>query len=543
LGKEQQHIRDPSRSWRSWRETPALAFQLFSFSAFQLFSDTRRVILERHASRSLLLSVLALMSLGWEGFDRAAFAQDLTPNTFLQRDRVNNVMIEGTGFPRFGAPSELAPSRRGEEVLPDIEAETSEVADAFGQLAFALVPQALRLRLGLEFRAEYDSNITVGNAERGGQDSRFGFFGQSAAAEMDDFILQGLVNLGMTWQFSGGNALGIDLGLGYRQYLLNPEFSGFVANTSTPGGLAFRFATGDVVWTVFDHFSFNTNPGSQSQQTGVSEYRSFTNTFGFEGAWSISDQHGLRAGLDRTYLSTSSTDQELKRTSDALHLAFVYAVTPLIETGLSGSITFSQDENEFSEAGSSNTSTDTDSTAIAIGPYFRGQITPATEVFLSVGVQQVSFDESNGGGGVGTGSGSDEDPSFYGSLRITNRLTHFYTHSLSIGRDTGLGQVASNSVETDSVRYTGRWNLTDRTSLTGNVFFENSTQGGGSNGGGGSGSLDEKYKLYGGGLTFDVAVRPTVSASLGWQHTVRDSDQEGFDYKRDVVFFSVAWSF
>jgi hypothetical protein len=457
----------------------------------------------------------------------AAVAQDLTPTTFLQREQVNNVMVEGTGFPRLGSQTDV-PSRQPSELRPETEAESSEVADAFEQVALALVPRALRFKFGLEFRAEYDSNITVGASGGGGQDLRFGGFRQSAAGETEDFILQGLLNVGMTWQFSGGNALGIDVGLGYRQYLLNPEFSGMVLNTNAPGGLAFRFATGEVIWTVFDHLSFNTNPGSQSELTGVSDYQSFSNTFGVEAMWSASDQIGLRAGVDRTYVTTSSSDQELKRTSDAVHLALAYAITPLMETGLSGSLTFSKDRNSFS-TGSTSTQ-DTESTAIAVGPYFRGQITNFTKVFLSAGVQKVSFDGSNGS----DSSSNNSDPAFYGSLQITNELTDFYTHTLSVGRDLGLGLV-SNSVETDSVRYAGRLRMGTRTSLSGNLFFQNSKQSGG--------SFAEKYKLYGGGLAVDVAVRPTVSASLGWQHTTRDSDQDAFDYKRDVIFFSVAWVF
>ena len=169
----------------------------------------------------------------------------------------------------------------------------------------------------------------------------------------------------------------------------------------------------------------------------------------------------------------------------------------------------------------------------------RGQITNATNVFLTAGVQTITFDgqdsNSPGFGGQNSDSGGGGGFSYYGSLRITNNLTEFYSHTLEIGRDTQLG-IVSNSVTLDYIRYSALWHITHNVGLTGRLFAEKGTQSGGQFG-------NDKFLQYGGELTFNVPIRPTVAAQLGWRHTTKNSDQAQFDYSVEQIFLSLSWIF
>ena len=290
----------------------------------------------------------------------AAIAQDLSPISFLQRADVNSAIIDGTspqnivGRDRRAKPTANDLSAAGSDLptAADEGAGGPGVRDIAQGIAFALVPRAVHVGFSTSLRLEYNSNITAGNGGSGqfGSGSAFGVnnsTGVAATGVADDFIITSLLNTTMTWQSSGGSSLGLALGVGYRLYLEHSDFSGLILNTNAPGGLALRFATGEVNWTLYDHVSYDNDPTGSPELSGVSNYSTFTNSFGLEGAWSPAEHWLIRGGYEHTYLSTESDQQSTKRNSDALQLAAIYNVTPLIQTGLTGSVTLSQETSEI----------------------------------------------------------------------------------------------------------------------------------------------------------------------------------------------------
>jgi hypothetical protein len=576
--------RPPWRALRSWRErflpfcrararcprdgsgeTPELrflisAFQLFSFSAFQLFSDTRLVILERLASRSLWLLLLSV-SLSCGGMDGAAKAQDLTPISFLERAQTNSAILNGTysprtnGLDRLTGPGPRTTTRSAAEFAEDYgvttegspfapgtgaqdtegaAAEPGELAGPESEFAqgvkSAFLPRRIQLGFDVTLRAEYDSNVTVGDEGPRIRGSRATIQTVDDSNGKEDFVFSALLNTRMTWQFAGGYSIGLALAIEYREYLSHPEFSGLFINTTAPIGLAVRFKTGDVQWTLHDYFSFTNDPEEEPELSGVTRFSQFSNSIGVDAAWSATTHFGLRGGYEHVNTIGSSSAGDRDSSSDALQFAAIYGVTPEIQTGLSATATVMKETGDFA----------TDSTTLAIGPFLRGPITPATRIFLTAGVQYTNFDNSSsspsfeGDGNNNNDSGGSGGTSFYGSLRITNELTHFYTHTLSLGRDTQAGYL-SDSVTTDFIRYAGTWQLGRGMTLSGDVYAERSTQAGG--------PFGDQFVRVGGGLVLAVPIRPTISANIGWEHTKKDSDQNEFDYTRDRVFLSVSWFF
>lgn len=469
----------------------------------------------------LTLAACAVLACGC-----AVHAQDLTGTSSPGR-----AVFGGGESDSFGAsrPEAIEPAppdapldgSTGDAMIPALpeaalEAEGGEGGEFAYAVASAFVPTSVQLRLGLSSQIEYNTNVTVrSGSESGPRGSRVALGGGDA----EDLIFLNTVQISTLLGFSGGRSLGVDLDVGYRHYLENTQLSGLVLNTKVPGGVRFSFPTGDVRWTVHDVFSFTTDPADEPELSNATDFSRFTNSAGLDAAWIPVSRVMLNAGYERfDLISNSSEFGNRDRTSHSLRGRATYALGPLAQTGLTASATFTQ------PGGSAGNR----SRALALGAFVNGSITHATSIVATGGLQTLEFEN----GDMDSGSGGGE--SFYASLRVTNKLTNFYSHAVDVGRQVRLGTL-SNSVATDYLRYSGSLPVGRRASLVGNVFVEESEQSGG--------AVTDRFRRYGGGVSLQVALRPTLSGALGWQTVSKDSDAVERSYSQQRVYARISWLF
>ncbi|MBC7839191.1 MAG: hypothetical protein H7Y39_11200 [Nitrospiraceae bacterium] len=357
---------------------------------------------------------------------------------------------------------------------------------------------------------EYSDNVTGagsgGNFDSSRFDDRFSdprtrdFVGTSDDGREGDFIIRPQVNMHGYLKLSQYNSLILNVGLGYVKYVNHPEFD---SNSSllylAPGTeISFDVKVGDFL------INFHERPSIPQDQTDsltlrrTFSYSRFVNTVGVSVLWDL-NRILLSAGYDHFDSIALNSDLDyLNQSSDQLHASALFKITDSFSAGIEGAASPVR-----YQGGVQN-----DGFTYNFGPFAEIQVTEFLRLRLSAGYQGGTFDS----GGL---NGDNSDPSgYYANVSIYNNLNAYFTHNLSFGHEGQLGTV-SNFVEVNYIRYGASWDILNRTSVGGDLSFEDAEESGG--------FFAQDIRRYSAGVFLSYFLTKKLAVGLHYRFTKRES--------------------
>jgi hypothetical protein len=261
-------------------------FQLFSFSAFQLFSRLR-----------VLLPLSAFSFSAFQLFRRLRVLLPLSAFSF-------------SAFQLFSQDA-LRLSLNGQSLSSSRLRDLQEQPHTIQWGDFRLLASA-------SLSTDWNDNINL-----------------SSSDPENDVIFRPMANLDAAYQVTDLNALSFTMGLGYEAFVQHSEYDRFLI---TPGSqLGWNITVKDLRINLHDRFSYEQDPTLWGAVVGTARYGGFYNTVGLLAAWDLHDAT-LYFGYDHfNFIASSSRYEYLSRASDYALLRAAFQVHPSAIAGLEAS--------------------------------------------------------------------------------------------------------------------------------------------------------------------------------------------------------------
>ena len=342
---------------------------------------------------------------------------------------------------------------------------------------------------------------------------------------LDDYIVTPTLGINATYQLTERNVLNLNISVGYSRYLLHPDLSTFVMNSSSGTGLSFVIGVQDFTFNLHDWISYVVDPAQVGTVANTASYGTFENTIGFAVTWDL-NQVKLSAGYDHNdTLATSSQFNQVDQSSESVFFRAGLEVHPQVTVGLESTASFTI----YSQQGLNNND------AYTIGPYVTFRADQALSITARGGFSSYLFQNTS------TNIQTANQYSWYANLNITHQPTDFMSYSLDVGRDLSLG-VQSDLVENWYVRPSITWQIIKGWDFTTSGFYEHGDQGVGSTGSlPGATTANGSYDWYGGGLSLQHELTDRLSASLNYRITLRTSSTANDSYTQNLVGIQISY--
>ena len=345
------------------------------------------------------------------------------------------------------------------------------------------------------------------------------------------------LGLSLNWPLSYLNQIGVQLGATLTEVATsgkaNTQQTGVTSNNQAfdisiqPGtNISFQFIAGDVLVGVHDYLSVLQDPTQDPSVANQSALGRVTNDVGASALWNL-DRLLLGATFDYSY----SSDEESTLTSGARNtfrpgVSAAFSLSPQVSTGLDATYINS------SATGSGTLN------AIAVGPFFRGQITHAIGVDAQAGLYYISASNTPVNGFP---SPSIPSTDYYLSLAISHQITRSIQYLISFSRDINFS--AGNDLsETNSFTLGAGWTLGRGVGLSvgglanwGKVL---------------SGEFPGPFTQYGAHVQLGWSPSRHIQTSLSYEFLVRngtgstgDINGVGASYKQNRVDLTLSYNF
>jgi hypothetical protein len=362
----------------------------------------------------------------------------------------------------------------------------------------------VQLSLGLYTGAEFNDNIDFAPVN-----------GQS------DVILRGGVSLGAALPATERSTLRLSADIGYLHYTQYSAYDGI--EVSPNSALTYDLDFTDGTLTFYDQFSYSREVVTQAALAGIAVFPRLDNTIGAQATWQPG--HWLLQGgySHEDFLGQTSQYQFLNHATECFTARSAWRFGENSQAGL--------------EAGASLTayqqSVQPNSDSLSLGAFTQWQVTHAIHAELRAGPDFFRF-------AAAPGQPGSDLLSYYYSLELSQPLTDFITHRVTVRRDVQLGYNAGSAyVEQLTATYGLSWDLTTRIKLSANLTY-------------GSGSqpwpiliyeFSEHFSQY--GINPSVSWRFTehLGVILGYAHWVRQSDIPGRQYTQNSATLSLNYTF
>ena len=369
----------------------------------------------------------------------------------------------------------------------------------------ALMNQRFNLRLGpvsLRFQAGLTTEAT--------DNVRY-----SASNEQPDLIFRPQVNTVAVWPVTQKNTLSLSLGLGYAKYINATEYDGlFVA----PGSdLSFDLYVQDMVFNFHDRFAFTQDVTGDPTVSGIGGLDRFENTAGVGMTWDL-NKLLVNAGYDYyIYVPTGDLYSNQSRGSQLFNASGAFVINPTTLAGLQafGGLT-DYDENLYS-----------DNQHVGLGGFVNAQFSEYTRLRASVGYVNYFFDPSQ------SVTNSQTLDGIYVDLSLQQRLNHYFTHSISLGRQLQ-ASYSSDGVELIYFRHVGVWRLFRKTAVTTTLSYEYFKE---------DRQQPEKGSRYGAGLGLSRPLTRRLTGSLRYSFYLKNSDVNTQDYTQNRLVLDLVYRF
>jgi len=353
------------------------------------------------------------------------------------------------------------------------------------------------------------------------------FLTQSGAR--DDFVLVPKANLDAYFPLGLSNAVVVNLGLAYYQYLKNTSL-----NTGTPlinpnSEVAFNIRTGDFTVKVSEQFSYQESPVYEEGAEFFNVYDTgrlgrFDNRVGALATW---DLHQLLLDLGyyhENLLANGSAFDEINHASELVNADAMFALSPDLKAGLetTGSI------NRFDPARLN------DSWRATAGPGARWQISKFLEARAGAGYERIQYD-----GAEASALGIQPQNAYYAYGTINHKINRFFSQSLRVSHDNQLGYNSGNLEGTHLV-YSLTWRPQDRLNVRPLVSFDffNETFGSGP-----PSLYHEQFTYLLAGLSARYELGRHWQAGLDWSYRLKDSRLDNAGYAQNEAALELLYNF
>jgi hypothetical protein len=379
-----------------------------------------------------------------------------------------------------------------------------------------------QLSFGVHAGAQFNDNINA-----------------SQIAPQEDTILNAGVNFGLLWPVTDNSILHLGSGILRLQYLKHSANSSF--EITPDSALTWQVGFGDATLTLFDQFNYWQQAAQNSALANVVSLPRLDNTVGARVGWEPG-QWLLQVGYSYDYFaSTSTADEYLDQDSQYVFMRDAWRFAENTQAGIEASLGLTDYLHPIQAGEPSGRS-------VSVGPYGEWQVTQAVTVTARGGEVVQTTGSSSAGAPGSTFS------SYYYGLDASHRLTDFFSHQVSIARNTTLGiNQGSSYIEETSASYSGSLSVTPRISLGAGFTYAMGNQPlaavvyGGYNLQGkpkySQGTLTENFDTYGAGPTLTWRATDKLSSSFSYSWLKRTSNLGGRAYVQNGVSLNLSYNF
>jgi hypothetical protein len=355
--------------------------------------------------------------------------------------------------------------------------------------------------------------------------------GNSQFNPQSDLLIRGGLNLGVIWPATLQSELRFSSSIGYLHYVKNSFNDHLEVAPTSALSWAIRFDDGAI--TLFDQFSYSQQVLSESALSGIAIFPWFNNTIGTRVDW-LPGHWAVQAGYSHNNsLSDSSQFQYLNAASEYLFARGGWRFAENTQAGLETSYSISRYQS----------ATQADNSNVSLGPYAEWQVTDSLRASLRGGPVFYFFDPTS------SSSSGRQLNSYYFGLNVADQLTDFLSQGLNIQRTVRQGlNKGSPFIEELTASYSVVFSLTQRVSLSASFAYDHGKQ-----------PYEvpvyippfgtflvestENFDRY--GATFNASWRATehLSASMAFNHWLRQSNIQGNGYTVNSLSFSLGYTF
>lgn len=366
--------------------------------------------------------------------------------------------------------------------------------------------------LGAGLAFEYNDNVNL-----------------SQANADEEFSLRPNISAGAYWVITDYTRLGLDMSLGYVQYLNDSSRSrvDFTVSPTADNNIGFEILVGDWHINVYDSFGVRSDPVRDGTISGTDKVVQFNNTLGVLALYDLGNAQ-LNAGYAfQTSLFQDSAYADSERVSHLFNAGYQYSFSPVFTVGIETSASLS-----LYDSGRQN-----DSVVYTLGPTVQWAPTDFITVTAGGGPSLVVFSAND------AGFRPDDRSSYYLYSSINHRFSEFATHSLSVSQ-TVAPAVQSSDSETLSFNYQISLEVIREVVITAGAFYETGDYSSGiSIPAAGIVPFRRSFNRVGGRIGASRAFGDHLSASLAYEFIQRSSDTPNSDYDQNRVSLTATYRF
>lgn len=342
-----------------------------------------------------------------------------------------------------------------------------------------------------------------------------------------DVISEAGATLGFDWPATERSDLRLGTGVGYIHYFRYTANNGLEVTPNS--ALTYSLSWKDLVLTLYDQLSYTRQVTTEAALANVATLPQFDNTVGARAEWDPG-HWAFQASYGHDIYLSDTAHNYLNRASEDLYGQAGWRFALNTQAGFEASASLAA----YQLASQGNVD------SYSIGPYVQWQILQSLNLTLRGGPTIYQFQMPSQGGG------NSSLNSYYASLIVSQQLTDYLSQSLSVNQSVQLGaNQGASYVKQLSVGYSISWALTQRISLGASVTYDNGQQPFTQAFFLGIFPINttENFEAYGGGLQASWRFTDHLTASLGYNHTLRDSNLAGRNFSDNSVFLGMSYTF
>ena len=345
--------------------------------------------------------------------------------------------------------------------------------------------------------------------------------GVSEVDRKSDMIFRPGLTVGADWQVSRLNTIRLGMSIGYAKYLRNPKLDTHALLLDPGSQLSFDVFAGEQVRLNFhDRIQITQNPVDETTLSNVLRFQRLQNSSGVT-AFVKFPTTDFALGYDHfIYNSLSPGFSYLDHTEEQFFASARRRVSDALGAGLEGSLGFVNYAGNLKNGATSWTA----------GAFADATVSEYTKLRLSGGYQSMRFDAG------GTNGDRNSFGSWYANLSMAQRLSQYWSHSLTVGREARLG-LSVNYADYFFARYAASWRMNALMTWNLSAFAEDARESGG------SALFAEHAFRWGGGASVACRVAVRTDLTLGYQFVNKDSDLALRSYYQNSVMLGLTYQF
>jgi opacity protein-like surface antigen len=348
---------------------------------------------------------------------------------------------------------------------------------------------------------EWNDNITLSDNDR-----------------QSDFIFRPSLNIDSNWQITELNTLRFSIGASYAKYFKHSEFDSRSVLLSPNTELAFTVHVGQVAITLRDRFSYQEDPYDLPVLSDVANYRRFENLASIQADWQATESLKISTGYSHyNFWSRDDEFSQLDRAIDTVYVRPSLQLTPAIEVGVNGSVSWVRFKEDVQNDGQN----------YMIGPFATIAFSESLSLYVEGGLQRFNFDD---GGAI---LDTDDSSTWYLKSILNHKLSDYFVHRVAFSKTTEVG-FNTNYYELYHAEYAADWKLTPSFSVDPTAFYEHYET---------SGVSPEEANRYGAAVGLRYVLTPSITMGADYRFILKDSNIEDADYRQNMVLLSLYYNF